>query len=93
MSKAQSMKSAMGKVQQLFGPPQLLEGENPIAYDELLNRVAAAVQPRRHHLCNFHRRCSGVGMGGFALAPLQDNFDTNAWTQRIDRVFEQASPL
>lgn len=45
MSKAQSMKSAMGKVQQLFGPPQLLEGENPIAYDELLNRVAAAVQP------------------------------------------------
>jgi hypothetical protein len=29
----------------LFGSPQLLEGEDPAAYDELLSRLRAAVQP------------------------------------------------
>jgi hypothetical protein len=29
----------------LFGPPPLIEGEDPVAYDELLARVASAVSP------------------------------------------------
>jgi hypothetical protein len=29
----------------LFGPPQLLEGEDTAAYDELLGRICAAVKP------------------------------------------------
>jgi hypothetical protein len=29
----------------LFGPPQLLEGENGAAYDELLSRICAAINP------------------------------------------------
>jgi hypothetical protein len=29
----------------LFGPPPLLEGEDPAAYDELAARVFSAVQP------------------------------------------------
>jgi hypothetical protein len=32
-------------VQRLFGPPQLLEGEDAAAYYELLSRVCAAVRP------------------------------------------------
>jgi hypothetical protein len=46
-SKTKSNTSALAKVQRLtlFGPPQLLEGEDAAAYDELLNRVGAAVKP------------------------------------------------
>jgi hypothetical protein len=29
----------------LFGPPQLLEGEDAAAYDQLLARICAAVKP------------------------------------------------
>ena len=29
----------------LFGPPPLLEGEDPSAYDELLARISGAVKP------------------------------------------------
>jgi hypothetical protein len=46
-SKIKSNTSAVAKVQRLtlFGPPQLLEGEDAAAYDELLGRVCAAVMP------------------------------------------------
>jgi hypothetical protein len=45
--KTNSMISAPARVQQLapFGPPLLLEGEDEVAYDELLARVCAAVKP------------------------------------------------
>jgi hypothetical protein len=44
--KTNSMISAPARVQQLapFGPPLLLEGEDEVAYDELLARVCAAVK-------------------------------------------------
>jgi hypothetical protein len=46
-SKTKSNPSALAKVQRLtlFGSPQLLEGEDPAAYDELLGRMCAAVKP------------------------------------------------
>jgi hypothetical protein len=46
-SKIKSKTSALAKVQRLtlFGSPQLLEGEDAAAYDELLGRVSAAVKP------------------------------------------------
>jgi hypothetical protein len=46
-SKTKSNTSAVAKVQRLtlFGSPQLLEGEDAAAYDELLARVRAAVKP------------------------------------------------
>jgi hypothetical protein len=45
--KTNSMISAPARVQQLaiFGPPLLLEGEDEVAYDELLARICAAVKP------------------------------------------------
>jgi hypothetical protein len=43
--KTPSITSALGTVPRLFGPPQLLEGDDPGAYDELLGRVCAAVRP------------------------------------------------
>jgi hypothetical protein len=30
----------------LFGPPPILPGEDPHAYDEMLNRIASAIAPR-----------------------------------------------
>jgi hypothetical protein len=46
-SKTKSNTSALAKVQRLtlFGSPQLLQGEDAAAYDELLGRVCAAVKP------------------------------------------------
>jgi hypothetical protein len=46
-SKIQSDTSALAKIQRLtlFGSPQLLEGEDAAAYDELLGRAYAAVKP------------------------------------------------
>jgi hypothetical protein len=46
-SKTKSNTSALAKVQRLtlFGSPQLLEGEDAAAYDELLGRVHAAIKP------------------------------------------------
>jgi hypothetical protein len=46
-SKTKSKTSALAKVQRLtlFGSPQLLEGEDAGAYDELLSRVSAAAKP------------------------------------------------
>jgi hypothetical protein len=46
-SKTKSKTSALAKVQRLtlFGSPQLLEGEDAAAYDELLSRVSAAAKP------------------------------------------------
>jgi hypothetical protein len=46
-SKTKSNPSALAKVQRLtlVGSPQLLEGEDAAAYDELLGRVCAAVKP------------------------------------------------
>jgi hypothetical protein len=46
-SKTKSNTSAVAKVQRLtlFGSPQLIEGEDAAAYDELLGRVCAAVKP------------------------------------------------
>jgi hypothetical protein len=46
-SKTKSKTSALAKVQRLtlFGSPQLLQGEDEAAYDELLSRVRAAVKP------------------------------------------------
>jgi hypothetical protein len=45
-SQTKSKTSALARVQRLtlFGPPQLLEGEDAAAYDELLRRVCAAVK-------------------------------------------------
>lgn len=46
-SKAKANTSALAKVQRLtlFGPPQLLQGEDAAAYEGLLSRVRAAVTP------------------------------------------------
>lgn len=44
-AKTPSITSALVTVPRLFGPPQLLGGEDPAAYDELLGRVCAAVPP------------------------------------------------
>jgi hypothetical protein len=44
-SKTPSITSPSLTVQRLFGSPQLLEGEDAAAYDELLSRVCAAVSP------------------------------------------------
>jgi hypothetical protein len=44
-AKSKSMTPAQARRQRLFGEPQLLEGENRAAYDELLARVWAAVNP------------------------------------------------
>ena len=44
-AKTPSITSALVTVRRLFGPPQLLGGEDPAAYDELLGRVCAAVNP------------------------------------------------
>jgi hypothetical protein len=48
-SKTKSKTSALAKVQRLtlFGSPQLLEGEDAAAYDELLSRVSAEA-PHAH---------------------------------------------
>ena len=40
-----SITSTLMTAPRLFGPPQLLEGEDLAAYDELLGRVCAAVNP------------------------------------------------
>jgi hypothetical protein len=46
-SKAKSMTSTPATVRRLtlFGPPQLLEGEDAAAYDELFGRICAAIKP------------------------------------------------
>jgi hypothetical protein len=44
-SKSKSMRSARARRRTLFGEPLLLEGEDGAAYDELLARVWAAVNP------------------------------------------------
>jgi len=43
-NKSKSMTSVPRLI--VFGRPQLLEGEDSAAYDELLARVCAAVKPR-----------------------------------------------
>jgi hypothetical protein len=44
-SKSKSVTSAPAPRLRLFGQPQLLEGEDAAAYDELLARICAAVKP------------------------------------------------
>jgi predicted Zn-dependent protease with MMP-like domain len=44
-SKSKSMTSAPAPPFRLFGQPQVLEGEDTAAYDELLARICAAVKP------------------------------------------------
>ena len=44
-SKSQSMTPTPARRFQLFGQPQVLEGEDAAAYDELLARICAAVKP------------------------------------------------
>jgi hypothetical protein len=44
-SKSKSVTSAPARRWTLFGQPQLLEGEDAAAYDELLARICAAVKP------------------------------------------------
>jgi len=64
----------------LFGAPQLLEGEDLAAYDELLGRAYAAVKPVDviDHRRNVHSRRRVLGMGSLALAPLKVEFAANA---------------
>ena len=40
-----SITSTLMTAPPLFGPPQLLEGEDPATYDDLLGRVCAAIKP------------------------------------------------
>jgi hypothetical protein len=42
-AKTASVTPAPLLIQRLFGPPQLLEGEDAAAYDELLSRLCAAI--------------------------------------------------
>jgi hypothetical protein len=44
-SNAKAMTSAPARRSRLFGQPLLLEGEDPAAYEELLARLYAAVEP------------------------------------------------
>jgi hypothetical protein len=44
-SKTTPITSASATIQRLFGPPQLLEGEDAAAYDELLARISGAIKP------------------------------------------------
>jgi hypothetical protein len=44
-SKSKSVTSAPAPRLRLFGQPQVLEGEDAAAYDELLARICAAVKP------------------------------------------------
>jgi hypothetical protein len=44
-AKTSSITSDLVTVPRLFGPPQLLQGEDAAAYDELLGRVCAAIKP------------------------------------------------
>ena len=44
-AKTPSITPASLTIRRLFGPPQLLEGEDATAYDEHLSRVCAAVKP------------------------------------------------
>jgi hypothetical protein len=44
-SKSKSMTSVWTPRLRLFGPPQILEGEDAAAYDELAARICAAVKP------------------------------------------------
>ena len=44
-SNAKAMTSASGRRSRLFGQPLLLEGEDPAAYEELLARLYASIEP------------------------------------------------
>jgi hypothetical protein len=44
-AKTPSITPASLTIRRLFGPPQLLEGEDAAAYDELLSRICAAISP------------------------------------------------
>jgi hypothetical protein len=45
MSKRSKHQSNLGRAN-LFGPPPILPGEDPKAYDEMLNRIIGAIAPR-----------------------------------------------
>ena len=77
-SKTKSNISPLAKVQglMLFGSaPLLLPGEDDAAFHELLSRVRTAINP-----VNIIDESGGIGMGDFALAPLEVEFDANART-------------
>ena len=44
-AKTPSITPASLTIRRLFGPPQLLQGEDAAAYDELLSRICAAISP------------------------------------------------
>jgi hypothetical protein len=44
-AKTPSITPASLTIRRLFGPPQLLEGKDAAAYDELLSRICAAISP------------------------------------------------
>ena len=39
-------RSHVPKRTSLFGPPPILPGENPEAYEEIINRITATIEPR-----------------------------------------------
>ena len=64
----------------LFGPPPILEGEDAAAYDELFDRVCAAIKPVDVIDEMLVADARGFGMGGLALAPLEVESDPSAQT-------------
>jgi hypothetical protein len=74
--KSKSMILASARMK-LFGVPQLLEGEDADAYDELLARIRAAVKPID---------IVEEMWGGFALAPLEVGSDPSARPRSAERV-------
>ena len=64
----------------LFGPPPVLDGEDPAAYDELFGRVSAAVKPIDVIDEMLIDDVVLVAIGNIAQASLYIGLDPSAWT-------------
>jgi hypothetical protein len=79
-AKTPSITRASLTIRRLFGPPQLLEGEDAAAYDELLSRICAAISPVDVIDEMLIADVPILGMGCLALAPLENELDPIART-------------
>ena len=64
----------------LFGPPPVLDGEDPAAYDELFGRVSAAVKPIDVIDEMLIDDVVLLAIGNLAQASLYIGLDPSAWT-------------